>query len=125
MNTNCDEGPLLTIRALINDKLGLIIVKIIGDEIVMILEYPTNIDNTNTNILNEYIFDYSMRTTKLKEVLDCICQFPEVKPKKSEFKLKFFIESEEKVKYTDEEVLNMPISHIPVGMRAKLYPVKS
>jgi hypothetical protein len=125
MNNTIDKDPFLIIRALINDKLGLILLKISGDDILITLEYPTNIDdNKNNNIINEYMYDYSLKTTKLKEVMNCICQFQEVIPKISDFKLKFFIESEEKIKYTNEEVLNMPINRVPHGMRAKLYPVK-
>lgn len=116
--------PLLTIRALINDTLGIIHIHLNDEDIKIILEYQAKDEMTplvkNTNLVNEYNFDYSLTATKFKELLDCICEMPEICTKKEGYELRFVIESAEKVKYTSNEISNMPINKIPKGMLASL-----
>ena len=106
--------PLLTIRTLINNKIGIINIKIHDEDIIIILEHPPN------EHVIEYIFDYSMKTTKFKDLIDCICEMPEVSAKKSGYDLNFVIESADKVKYTSAELFLMPINKIPKGIEASL-----
>ena len=116
--------PLLTIRALINDTLGIIHIHLNDEDIKIILEYQAKDEMTplvkNTNLVNEYNFDYSLTATKFKELLDCICEMPEICTKKEGYELRFVIESAEKVKYTSNEICTMPINKIPKGMLASL-----
>jgi hypothetical protein len=129
--------PLLTIRALINDKLGIIHIHLNDEDIKITLEQqakdetttPLNNSNlvnasnfvNNSNFVNEYNFDYSLTATKFKELLDCICEMPEICTKKEGSELIFVIESAEKVKYTSNEICNMPINKIPKGMLASIW----
>lgn len=116
--------PLLTIRALINDTLGIIHIHLNDEDINITLENEAKDEMTplvkNTNFVNEYNFDYSLTATKFKELLDCICEMPEICTKKEGYELRFVIESAEKVKYTSNEICNMPINKIPKGMLASL-----
>ena len=116
--------PLLTIRALINDTLGIIHIHLNDEDINITLENEAKDEMTpllNANkIVNEYNFDYSLTATKFKELLDCICEMPEICTKKEGYELRFVIESAEKVKYTSNEICNMPINKIPKGMLASL-----
>lgn len=116
--------PLLTIRALINDTLGIIHIHLNDEDINITLENEAKDEMTplvkNTNFVNEYNFDYSLTATKFKELLDCICEMPEICTKKEGYELRFVIESAEKVKYTSNEISNMPINKIPKGMLASL-----
>ena len=116
--------PLLTIRALINDTLGIIHIHLNDEDINITLENEAKDEMTpllNANkIVNEYNFDYSLTATKFKELLDCICEMPEICTKKEGYELRFVIESAEKVKYTSNEISNMPINKIPKGMLASL-----
>ena len=117
--------PLLTIRALINDKLGIIHIYLNDEDINITLENEAKDETTpllNANkIVNEYNFDYSLTATKFKELLDCICEMPEICTKKEGYELRFVIESAEKVKYTSNEICNMPINKIPKGMLASIF----
>jgi hypothetical protein len=115
-----ETEPLLIIRALINNKMGVISVKVNGEDIDIILEHPTA--EEDKRIVSEYTFDYSVPTTKLKDLLICICEFPEVIMKKTGYELKFQLESEDSIKYSAEEFINLPINRISNGTRAKLYP---
>ena len=116
--------PLLTIRALINDTLGIIHIHLNDEDINITLENEAKDEMTpllNANkIVNEYNFDYSLTATKFKELLDCICEMPEICTKKEGYELRFVIESAEKVKYTSNEICNMPINKIPKVMLASL-----
>ena len=123
--------PLLTIRALINDKLGIIHIHLNDEDINITLANEAKDETTpllnasnfvnNTNFVNEYNFDYSLTATKFKELLDCICEMPEICIKKEGYELRFVIESAEKVKYTANEICTMPINKIPKGMLASLW----
>ena len=117
--------PLLTIRALINDTLGIIHIHLNDEDINITLENEAKDEMTpllNANkIVNEYNFDYSLTATKFKELLDCICEMPEICTKKEGYELRFVIESAEKVKYTSNEICTMPINKIPKGMLASLF----
>jgi hypothetical protein len=117
--------PLLTIQALINDKLGIIHIHLNDEDINITLENEAKDETTPllnaSNFVNEYNFDYSLTATKFKELLDCICEMPEICIKKEGYELRFVIESAEKVKYTANEICTMPINKIPKGMLASLF----
>ena len=117
--------PLLTIRALINDKLGIIHIHLNDEDINITLANEAKDETTPllnaSNRVNEYNFDYSLTATKFKELLDCICEMPEICIKKEGYELRFVIESAEKVKYTANEICTMPINKIPKGMLASLF----
>jgi hypothetical protein len=114
------KEPLLIIRTLINNKMGVVVVNHDDEDILITLEHPTA-DEDKRNV-GEYIFDYSVPTTKLRELLDCICKFPEILINKGGYELKFELESEDNIKYTTEEFIDLPINRISSGTRAKLYP---
>lgn len=126
---------LITIRALINNKIGIIDVKRNNDDedILITMGYPTASDD-KLKIVYEYMFDCSTKTMKFKDLLSCICNFPEImiplsstnnnSSSSSKYELTFELEKTENINYTEEEYIKLPIKNIPNGSFARLYPKK-
>ena len=116
---------LITFRALINNKIGIIDVKKNEEEeeAVITMCYPTS----HNDKICEYMYDCSMKNTKFKDLLECICNFPELmiaNNTNNAFELKFELDKNEENVYTEEEFLKLPINKIPFGTFARLYPKK-
>jgi hypothetical protein len=121
---------LITFRALINNRIGIIDVKKSQeeeeeedvDDLIITMEFPTSSDKAY-----EYMYECSVKTTKFKELLECICNFPELtiaNNTNNNFQLKFELEKSETMPYTEEEFLKLPINKIPINTFARLYPKK-
>jgi len=120
---------LITFRALINNRIGIIDVKKNQeeeedvDDLIITMGFPTSIDDK----AYEYMYDCSVKTIKFKELLNCICNFPELtiaNNTNNAFELKFELEKSETMTYTEEEFLKLPINKIPINTFARLYPKK-
>lgn len=126
--TETNKTTLITFRALINNRIGIIDVKKNqeeedADDLIITMGFPTSSDDK----VYEYMYDCSVKTTKFKELLECICNFPELtiaNNTNNNFELKFELEKSETMTYTEEEFLKLPINKIPINTFARLYPKK-
>jgi hypothetical protein len=123
-----NKTTMITFRALINNRIGIIDVKKNQeeeedvDDLIITMEFPTSSDKAY-----EYMYECSTKTTKFKELLECICNFPELtiaNNTNNAFELKFELEKSEIMPYTEEEFLKLPINKIPINTFARLYPKK-
>ena len=123
-----NKTTLITFRALINNRIGIIDVKKNQeeeedvDDLIITMEFPTSSVKAY-----EYMYECSTKTTKFKELLECICNFPELtiaNNTNNAFELKFELEKSEIMPYTEEEFLKLPINKIPINTFARLYPKK-
>ena len=129
--TTTNRITLITFRALINNKIGIIDIKKNqggeedddDEDLIITMGFPTSSDDK----MYEYMYDCSVKTIKFKELLHCICNFPELtiaNNTNNAFELKFELEKTETMTYTEEEFLKLPINKIPINTFARLYPKK-